>query len=350
MNEQSDLSDMNFITVLQGNKTADIPVWFMRQAGRYLPEYREVRAKAGDFLNLCYTPELAAKVTLQPIDRFNLDAAIIFSDILVVPHAMGQAVWFEEGEGPRLEPIQSINDLPDFHRDKFLDHLKPVFEALSITRQSLHRSKALIGFSGAPWTLACYMVNGRGSRDYQNVRRLACEQPGIFGEIIGRLVEAVSIYLIEKIRHGADALQIFDSHAGVLSENEFNQWVINPTMKIVKNIQSVYPHVPIIGFPRQAGYGFERYIDKTGVDCISLDSSVPLTKMKDFQKKIPVQGNLDPLLLLGNKSELVEQALEICDVMADRPFIFNLGHGMVKETDPGIVALLVETIKNYGTR
>ncbi len=339
--------ETDFIKTLKGEQTNTIPIWLMRQAGRYLPEYREVRRQAGDFLNLCYNPQLASEVTLQPLRRFNLDAAIIFSDILVIPHALGQKVWFEAGEGPKLDPIQTIADLPNFNSDQFLDFLNPVFEALEITRGTLDKSKSLIGFAGAPWTLACYMVNGQGSRDYQNVRLHAYQNPQEFQKLLDLLVETISLYLIQKVKSGANALQIFDSWAGVLSCEEFQNYSINPTAKIITKVKSVYPDIPTIGFPRGVGFNYHAYIDETGIDGVSCDQGVPLAMMRDFQTKICVQGNLDNLLLLKGGQEMVNQAEIICDALGDKPFIFNLGHGVIKETNPDDVALLVNTVKNF---
>ena len=339
------MAEQKFIQTLLGKQTDHIPVWLMRQAGRYLPEYREVRAKAGDFLSLCYNPELASEVTLQPLRRFDLDAAIIFSDILVVPHALGQRVWFVEGEGPRLDPILNLFDLPDWDENQFLEHLSPVFEALKLTRSALPKDKALIGFSGAPWTLLCYMINGKGSRDYQNVRGFAMLNPDAFYNLMDLLVQAISLYLIKKIEAGANAVQIFDSWAGVLSATEFQNYCIEPTAKIVSAVKAVYPDVPIIGFPRGAGYNYHSYVQQTGVNCVSCDQSVPLETMKYFQNNICVQGNLDNLLLLGGGDEMVEQTKKICGSLKSRPFIFNLGHGVIKETNPDSVTLLINTIR-----
>lgn len=335
------------LTALNGVKQDYIPVWLMRQAGRYLPEYRTIRAKAGGFLDLCYNPVWASEVTLQPLRRFDLDAAIIFSDILVVPHALGQNVWFAEGEGPRLDPIQGITDLGEFDPAVFLKKLDPVFEALRLTRTAMSADKTLIGFSGAPWTLACYMINGGGSRDYAAVRQFALKNPDVFAAIIDRLVTAITVYLIEKVKNGANALQIFDSWAGVLGVEEFDSWVIEPTRRIVAGVRDVCPAIPIIGFPRMGGYGYERYIARTGVQAVSCDPSVPLDTMKDYQKTVCVQGNLDPLLLLKGGQDMVDQVQKICDILADGPFIFNLGHGVIKETDPDHVTQLITSIRKY---
>ena len=337
--------EAKFINVLKGHNSDYIPVWLMRQAGRYLPEYREIRSQAGNFLNLCYTPKLASEVTLQPLRRFDLDAAIIFSDILVIPHALGQKVWFVEGEGPNLDPLEAFSDLPEWNEDSFLKHLEPVFEALELTKLGLAKDKALIGFAGAPWTLACYMINGKGSRDYQNVRLFARKNTEDFNKIISLLVQSISVYLIKKIESGADAIQIFDSWSGVLSAEEFYSYSIHPTQQIINNVKSVYPNIPIIGFPRGAGYNYQDYIDQTGVDCISYDQTVPLSVIKNLQNKVCVQGNLDNLLLLNGGDAMISQTRKICQNIKSRPFIFNLGHGVIKETDPDNVALLIDTIR-----
>jgi len=337
--------EQKFISTLQGIKTDITPIWLMRQAGRYLPEYKQTRALAGGFLDLCYNPELAAEVTLQPLRRFDLDAAIIFSDILVVPHALGQKVWFQEGEGPRLDPISSVDQLGDFNPDSFLKFLAPVFEAVERTRKSLPDDKALIGFAGAPWTLACYMINGRGSRDYQNVRVFARQNPDIFKAILDRLVDAISIYLIQKVKSGANALQIFDSWSGVLSTEEFQAYSINPTQKIVENIRIACPDIPIIGFPRGAGLKYQAYIDQTGIDCVSCDQGVPLFAMRGMQDHVCVQGNLDNILLLQGGETMIDQAKKIIETLGDQPFIFNLGHGVIKETNPDHVQQLIEVIR-----
>lgn len=336
----------NFIKTLDGQKTNTIPIWLMRQAGRYLPEYRETRKQAGGFLDLCYTPKLASEVTLQPLRRYDLDAAIIFSDILVVPHALGQKVWFEEGEGPKLEPIRSVSDLPTWNEDRFLDHLAPVFEALDLTRAALPDDKALIGFAGAPWTLACYMINGGGSRDYQNVRQFAVQNPSGFQALLDLLVDAISIYLVQKVKAGAQALQIFDSWAGVLSTEEFQNYSVNPTAKIVQNVKQVLPDIPVIGFPRGVGYNYQAYIDRTGIDAVSCDQSIPLPQMKAFQDQVVVQGNLDNLLLCEGGDRMIDQARLICETLKDKPFIFNLGHGVIKETDPDHVTQLIQSVKS----
>jgi uroporphyrinogen decarboxylase len=334
------------VRTLNGFQDDETPVWLMRQAGRYLPEYRELRAKAGDFLSLCYNPEWASEVTLQPLRRFNLDAAIIFSDILVIPHALGQNLWFETGEGPKLEPIKFLSDLPDYDEQSFFNHLEPVFEALRLTRSSLSPDKALIGFAGAPWTLACYMINGGGSRDYANVRSHALNHPKEFAALLDHLVDVIAKYLIKKIDVGADAVQIFDSWSGVLSTEEFHAYSIAPTAKIVQAVKQTHPEIPIIGFPRMAGHNYAAYAAQTGINAIGCDPSVPLSATVDLQKTVCVQGNLDPLLLLKGGTVMTDQIQKICDALRGKPFIFNLGHGVIKETPPAHVELLVQTVKD----
>ena len=337
-------NNTDFIKNLNGQKTNHTPIWLMRQAGRYLPEYRKIRAEAGDFLNLCYNPKLASEVTLQPLKRFDLDAAIIFSDILVVPHALGQNLWFETGEGPKLDPIQSISDLPAFDTDAFLNHLEPVFEAMRITRDALPVDKSLIGFAGSPWTLACYMINGGGSPNgFQNVREFAAKNPSVFLGIIGTLIDAISIYLIEKIKAGANAIQLFDSWSGVLDTDEFNQWCIDPTAEIIRRVRASYPQTPIIGFPRLAADNYKNYIERTGISAVGCDQTVSLDTMAEFQNDLCVQGNLDNQLLLQGGEAMVKQIHKICDALDGGPFVFNLGHGVIKETPPAHVELLVKT-------
>jgi uroporphyrinogen decarboxylase len=341
------MTESIFIQTLKGQAHNRIPIWLMRQAGRYLPEYRDVRAQAGSFLDLCYNPKLASEVTLQPLHRFDLDAAIIFSDILVIPHALGQEVKFVEGEGPKLNPIKTLQDLADWNEKSFLSHLNPVFEAVSRTRGNLPKDKALIGFAGAPWTLACYMINGKGSRDYQNVRQYALANSQDFKNILDRLVQAIILYLIKKIEAGANALQIFDSWAGVLSAAEFEAYCIHPTKDIVAGIKAIYPDIPIIGFPRGTGYNYQSYITQTGINCVSCDQSIPLSQIQDFQKQVTVQGNLDNILLCQGGEPMRAQALKICQALSNKPFIFNLGHGVIKETNPDHVTDLIQTIRNF---
>jgi len=334
-----------FLRALLGEKEWPPPVWLMRQAGRYLPEYRDVRAKAGGFLDLCYNPELAAEVTLQPIRRYGFDAAILFSDILVVPHALGQTVRFVEGEGPQLPPVRSVSDLAALGGGQ-ADILLPVYEAVRKIRRMLPESCALIGFAGAPWTVATYMVEGGGSRDFQHVKRWAYDDPDGFGQLMDRLVTATTDHLAQQIEAGAEALQIFDSHAGVLPPAEFERWVIAPTERIVTALRAKYPEVPVIGFPRGAGVHYPQYRTRTGVQVVGLDTAVPPRWARQHLGAAqPLQGNLDPIALLVGGRAMTAAVDAICAALGSGPFVFNLGHGIVKETPPENVAALVAHLR-----
>jgi len=318
----------------------------MRQAGRYLPEYRKVRTEAGSFLDLCYTPELAAEVTLQPIRRYGFDAAILFSDILVVPDALGQNVRFAEGEGPRLDPIRSLEGLSRLGLSKAHEKFALVAKTVELLRSGLPAETALIGFCGAPWTVATYVVEGRGSPDQGAARSWAYRDPEGFAQLIGLLTDASIEYLSGQVRAGADALQIFDSWAGSLADDQFETWVIQPTARIVSAIKARHPQVPIIGFPRGAAAQLERFVQMTGVDGVSCDTSCPLGIMQRIARGgTAVQGNLDPLLLVSGGEALDSRVDEIRAVMAGLPFIFNLGHGIVPETPPENVARLVRCVR-----
>jgi uroporphyrinogen decarboxylase len=333
---------------LTGEATPEIPFWLMRQAGRYLPEYRELRKKAGSFLDLCFNPEFAAEVTLQPLHRFDMDAAILFSDILVVPYALGQSLDFVEGEGPQLGVFQGADFFKDFDAGAFDEKLQPVYETIRRVRSSLPAEKTLIGFAGAPWTIACYMIQGRGDGEFLDTKKFAFSKPQEFDRLIDALVTATSHYLIKQISQGADAVQIFDSWAGLLPEAYFERWVTDPAKKIVDNIKKVYPDVPVIGFPRRAGSFYRHYAQKSGVDCLGLDQYFPLQEaVHGFDGKVALQGNLDPVLLLAGGKILEEGVHEILRAAGKAPFIFNLGHGVIKETLPEHVAQLAKIIKAY---
>lgn len=318
----------------------------MRQAGRYLPEYRETRSEAGSFLDLCYNPDLACRVTLQPIDRFGFDAAILFSDILVVPDALGQKVAFVEGEGPVLEPVNDRAGVLSLKREGFLDHLAPVFKAVGNIRAELDSETALIGFCGAPWTVATYMVGGRGSPDQAAARGMAYGDRQTFEMLIDLLVEVSAEYLCAQVEAGAQVLQIFDSWAGNLPEDEFWHWCVEPNRRLVEKVRGRIDDVPIIGFPRGAGPLYQQFVAETGVDGVSCDTSLPLEFIRDkLQPDVVVQGNLDPLLLVSGGEALDRRVDEICSVLGGRPFIFNLGHGIVPQTPPENVARLVERVR-----
>jgi uroporphyrinogen decarboxylase len=318
----------------------------MRQAGRYLPEYRELRAKAGGFLDLCYTPALAAEVTLQPIRRFGFDAAILFSDILVVPDALGQKVDFLEGEGPRLEPIRTAREITDLNPAATRPKFASVFETVARLRQDLPHAIALIGFCGAPWTVATYMVGGGSTPDQADARLWAYRDASGFQQLIDLLIEVSIEYLSGQVAAGADLLQIFESWAGNLSEEQFRRWVIAPTKIIVSRMKAKHPAVPIIGFPRLAGLQIKAYAAETGIDGISCDAAMPLACMAHgFGARIVVQGNLDPLLLVTGGEALQRRTREILAALAGKPFIFNLGHGILPETPPQNIARLVEMVR-----
>lgn len=340
-----------FLRALSGEVVSPPPIWLMRQAGRYLPEYREVRAQAGGFLDLCYNPELAARVTLQPIERYGFDAAILFSDILVVAHGLGQKVWFEEGHGPRLEPITEQAELARLAPERVEDTFSPVYETVTRLSSALGEETALIGFCGGPWTVATYMVAGRSTTDQAPARLWAYRDPDGFGRLIDMIVEASATYLSGQIKAGAQAVQIFESWAGVLPDSEFHRWVVAPTKKLVGRLRAVHPDVPIIGFPRAAGPLYLGFLEQTGVDALGCDTSMSLDWMKtNLQRQTTVQGNLDPLLLVAGGPELDRRARAIRDTLSSGPHIFNLGHGIVPQTPPENVERLVKVVREDGAR
>lgn len=334
------------LRALSGQRLDRPPFWLMRQAGRYLPEYRAIRERVGGFLDLCYAPALAADVTLQPVRRFGTDAAILFSDILVVPHALGQRLEYVEGEGPRLEPVADGAALGRLSAARLHAVLAPVYDTVARVRADLPKDVALIGFAGAPWTVACYMVEGGGSKDFAAVRRFAWADPAGFGALIDLLVEVTAGYLLRQIAAGAEAVQLFDSWAGVLPERGFRRWVIEPTRRLVARLKAEAPDVPVIGFPRGAGLLYEGYGTATGVDALGLDSMVPLGVARTvLQPRLPVQGNLDPVALLVGGKVMTGEARAILAALAGGPFVFNLGHGVLPETPPDHVATLATLIR-----
>jgi len=340
-------SASRFLRALSGEVMSPPPIWLMRQAGRYLPEYREVRAQAGGFLDLCYTPELAARVTLQPIERYGLDAAILFSDILVVPHALGQKVWFEEGKGPQLEPITEQADLTRLSIERVEETVAPVYETVSRVSQALSEDTALIGFCGGPWTVATYMVAGHSTPDQAPARLWAYRDPESFAQLLDIIVEASVAYLSGQIKAGAQAVQIFESWAGTLPDSEFRRWVIAPTQKLVSALRRHHPEIPVIGFPRASGPLYLDFLMQTGVDALGCDTSLSLDWIKtNLQRHTVVQGNLDPLLLVAGGEELERRARDIRDTLSGGPHIFNLGHGIVPQTPPEHVETLVKAIRD----
>jgi uroporphyrinogen decarboxylase len=325
------------------------PIWLMRQAGRYLPEYRLVREKADDFLKLCFTPKLAAEVTLQPVHRFGFDAAILFSDILVVPHALGQPVRFTVGEGPQLDPIADGTGLVALKGE--LDHavLAPVYETIGMVKSALPANVALLGFCGAPWTVASYMIAGRGTPDQEPARLFAYGDPAGFTYLIDKLVAASASYLIRQLQAGVDAVQIFDTWAGILPAEEFTRWCIEPTQRIIAEVRRHVPGARVIGFPRGVGTALLRYVEDVPIDAVGLDWTVDLVFARDqIQWRVPVQGNLDPLALVAGGAALDRAIDRILEVFSEGPFIFNLGHGILPQTPVAHVEQMLARVR--GTR
>lgn len=319
----------------------------MRQAGRYLPEYRAVREKAGGFLDLCFNPILAAEVTLQPVRRFHFDAAILFSDILVIPHALGQKVGFEVGEGPRLTPLPELGGLSALREEIDQNILAPVYETIGLAKAALPGNVALIGFCGAPWTVATYMVAGRGTPDQAPARMFAYREPKVFAQLIDRLVQASATYLVRQLKTGAEAVQLFDTWAGVLAPEEFERWCVQPAKKIVELVRREVPKAKIIGFPRGAGTNLLRYVEEVPVSAVGLDWAIDRGFARDkIQSRLPVQGNLDPLALLAGGAALDRAVDATLEAFAARPFIFNLGHGILPETPIEHVEQMLERVRD----
>lgn len=341
----SELPDKSLLAVLRGEPRGPVPMWMMRQAGRYLPEYRELRASKGGFLDLVYDSDAAAEITLQPLKRFpRLDAAILFSDILIVPFAIGQNLTFVTGEGPRLTPILLSGGLDELAA--YPARLDPIYETVRKVKAALAPDKTLIGFAGSPWTVATYMIAGQGSREQAEARRMAYADPAKFGDIIGRIESVTLDYLSHQVEAGAEALQLFDSWAGSLSPVQFEQWVIGPTARLVSALSERHPRVPIIGFPKGAGGKLAAYARETGVSAIGLDETVdPVWAAKELPAKLPVQGNLDPLALIANEKTLDATVCRILDAFAGRPHIFNLGHGILPDTPIARVEQLIALVK-----
>lgn len=334
------------LNVLKGENASVRPVWLMRQAGRYLPEYRELRAEKGGFLALVYDTDAAAEITLQPIRRFGFDGAILFSDILIVPYAMGQDLAFLAGEGPKLTPrlvdvaLSSLEAVPS--------RLAPIYETVAKVRASLSSDKTLLGFAGSPWTVATYMVAGEGSRDQHDARAMAYRDPAAFQEIIDGIVAVTVEYLCGQIEAGAEAVQLFDSWAGSLAPSEFERWVIAPNARIVDAVKQRHPTVPVIGFPKGSGEKLPAYARETGVDAVGLDETIdPLWAAQALPEGMPVQGNFDPLLLLAGGDELARQTRRVLAAFADRPHVFNLGHGIGQHTPIAHVEQLLSTVRGW---
>ncbi|MBZ9796903.1 uroporphyrinogen decarboxylase [Mesorhizobium sp. ES1-4] len=333
------------LDVLKGKTVFPPPLWMMRQAGRYLPEYRETRRRAGSFLDLCYDPDLAVEVTLQPIERFGFDASIVFSDILVVPHALGRDVRFEEGRGPLLTPI-SAAEIADLGSEMFHVNLEPVYETLRRLRAKLPDETTLIGFCGAPWTVATYMIAGHGTPDQAPARLFGYREPEALRRLLKVLADHSASYLIRQIEAGADVVQIFDSWSGVLDDASFEQFCIEPVAEIVSQVRAVHPGVPVIGFPKGAGARYQGYRDKTGVTGLGIDWTVPLEAAKALQRQGAVQGNLDPLRLVAGGQALADGVGAILQALGDGPLIFNLGHGITPETPVAHVEAMVKQVRS----
>ena len=334
------------IAALRGQPVPRPPLWLMRQAGRYLPEYRALRRSAGDFLELCYNPALAAEATLQPVRRYGFDAAILFSDILVVPDALGCGVSFEQGAGPRLQAVSDEAAIARLGLDRLREHLAPVYQAIRQVRRSLPADIALIGFAGAPWTLAAYMIEGGTSSEFYAARAFALSRPETFATLIGVLSEAVVEHLDAQIAAGADVVQLFDSWAGILPEPEFERWCQAPARAIVTRLQARHPEVPIIAFPRGAGVRYQSYAQAVPVDGLSLDTTVSLAWAHQALPDVCLQGNLDPAALLAGGGVACREARRIVAALGHRPFVFNLGHGVLPQTDPAAVAALVDYVRS----
>lgn len=333
------------LAVLRGERHDPPPMWMMRQAGRYLPEYRQLREEKGSFLNLVYDSDAAAEVTLQPLERFpGLDGAILFSDILIIPFAIGQNLTFVTGEGPRLTPPLMSSALDQL--EAFPTRLEPIYQTVRKVKEQLSPEKTLIGFAGAPWTVATYMVAGQGSREQTETRRFAYRDPAAFGEIIERISDMTVDYLSGQIEAGAEAVQLFDSWAGSLAPEEFRRWVIAPTERLASRLRERHPDSPIIGFPKGAGGKLAAYAREAGVDAVGLDETVdPVWADAQLPKSLPVQGNLDPLAVHAGGEALVSAVQRILDAFAGRPHIFNLGHGILQDTPIAHVEQLIDLVK-----
>lgn len=334
------------LDVLAGETHAVPPVWLMRQAGRYLPEYRQVREQAGGFLDLCFNPELAAEVTLQPVRRFGFDAAILFSDILVVPLALERTVEFLAGEGPKLEPLTDASGLKTLRGEIDQAVVAKVYETVKRVKAALDDNTTLIGFCGAPWTVATYVVAGEGTPDQMPARMFAYRDPDTFAQLIDRLAAASIDYLVGQLRAGAECVQIFDTWAGVLSQGEFDRWCVAPTRTIVDGVRAKVPGAKIIGFPRGVGSKLRRYVEETGVDAVGLDWMQGLVYARDhIQTLKPVQGNIDPLALLAGGAALDREIDAVMQALAGGPFIFNLGHGILPQTPIAHVEQMLKRVR-----
>jgi uroporphyrinogen decarboxylase len=334
------------LKVLNGQREKIPPVWMMRQAGRYLPEYRATRERAGSFLDLCFNPQLAAEVTLQPIRRFGFDGAILFSDILVIPHALDRKVDFVAGEGPKLEPIEDVPTARSIRRDVDHGKLDPVYETIRLVKSKLPPEVTFLGFCGAPWTVATYMIAGHGTPDQEPARLFAYRHPDTFDDLLQVLVKASAEYLIRQLKAGVDAVQIFDTWAGILPPEEFARWCMAPLRRIILSVRDEIPDAKIIGFPRGAGTMLERYVTELPIDAVGLDWMIDKSFARErIQKVKPVQGNLDPLALMAGGEALDRAVDDVMRAFSDGPFIFNLGHGITPQTPIENVERMVKRVR-----
>jgi len=335
------------LRALAGETLPTPPVWMMRQAGRYLPEYRATRAHAGDFLSLCYNPDLAAEVTLQPIRRYGFDAAILFADILLLPQALGPKLWFETGEGPRMETTTTAAQVAALKPTGAIhDTLAPIYETVRVLARELPKETTLIGFAGAPWTVATYMIAGRGSKDQGAAHALKAADRATFAALIDRITEATVEYLSAQIAAGAEVVKLFDSWAGSLKGDDFTDFAVKPTAQIIAALKARHPAIPVIAFPREAGAGYVGFARATGADCVAVDNSVsPEWAAENVQKDGCVQGNLAPHHMVTGGQDLIDATRRVVDAFRGGPHIFNLGHGITPDADPAHVQLMIDTVR-----
>ncbi len=339
--------DKTILRALAGERQETPPIWMMRQAGRYLPEYRATRAEAGDFLSLCYNSELAAEVTLQPIRRYGFDAAILFADILLLPQALGVDLWFETGEGPRMSTTTTANELAGLRATADIhETLNPIYETVRILSRELPRETTLIGFAGAPWTVATYMIAGRGTKDQGPAHALKAENHAVFEGILERLTEATIEYLSKQIEAGAEVVKLFDSWAGSLKGEDFVNYALKPAAKITQTLKQRHPGIPVIAFPREAGDGYIGFAKATGADCIAIDNSVSAEWVaQNVQPDSCVQGNLASSHMVTGGDDLIQETKRIVNALKGGPHIFNLGHGITPDANPDNVQIMIDTVR-----
>lgn len=341
------MTQKTILRALAGETLPTPPIWMMRQAGRYLPEYRATRAQAGDFLSLCYTPDLAAEVTLQPIRRYGFDAAILFADILLLPQALGPKLWFAEGEGPRMETTTTMEQVRALKpKEAIHETLGPIYETVRILSRELPRETTLIGFAGAPWTVATYMIAGRGSKDQGAAHRLKDTDRPTFKALIDIIADATVDYLSAQVQAGAEVVKLFDSWAGSLKGEDFEDFAVKPAARIIAALKALHPGLPVIAFPREAGNGYIGFAGKTGADCVAVDDSVtPEWAAEHVQKDGCVQGNLASRHMVTGGEDLVRETRRVVQAFRNGPHIFNLGHGITPDANPDNVQLMIDTVR-----